>query len=382
MSRIGQGPDQTAYTPRVKPEPEASDDPLALPDARRTTDATPRAALGVLGLSATEERVYRHVLSARAGSARVVARVLRLPIAEVEHVLARLTAMGLVRGLRTEVPAYVTGQGVQPSGVREVRYLPEPPAPTLGALIEARAADLVSAGATVERLAELYERSVERDDRARPAEVVEGVDAVSRVVHDLLTTTGVELLNLDRQPFVRADAAGTLPAAMLDLMARGVEVRTIYASDAYRVAGYAEYMQQAAAAGERARMLGHLPLRFVVADRGTAVLPLAADGPWASAALVVRGPVLVADLVQTFEDLWEQAVVTDDPGAVSRDEEFTEQDVALLRMLAHDLTDVAIGRHLGTSERTVGRRVSGLQRRLGAGTRFAMGAEAARRGLV
>ena len=215
--------------------------------------------------------------------------------------------------------------------------------------------------------------------------MVEGVDEVNRAVHDLLSTTGAELLNLDRQPFARASSPYSLQNAVIEMLGRGVDVRTIYAGDAFRVAGYASYMRQAARTGERARLLAHLPVRFVVSDRGAAILPLAAHGPWVSAALVARGPVLVSDLVGLFDEAWERASVIDDAdgaAATIAEPEFTDDEVALLRMLANDLTEGAIGRHLGASARTVGRRLALLQHKLGARTRFGLGAEAARRGLV
>ena len=60
----------------------------------------------------------------------------------------------------------------------------------------------------------------------------------------------------------------------------------------------------------------------------------------------------------------------------------TDDEVTLLRMLADDMTEGAIGRHLGASTRTVGRRLARLQGKLGAHNRFALGVEAARRGLL
>jgi DNA-binding CsgD family transcriptional regulator len=164
---------------------------------------------------------------------------------------------------------------------------------------------------------------------------------------------------------------------MVGLLSRGVRVRTIYARDAFRVAGYASYMADATRLGERARMLPHLPLRLVVFDRDAAVLPLLTDGPWVEAALVVRAPALVDDLAQAFEELWDRA--GDDTAPASL---LDEPETQLLRMLAADMTEGAIARHLRLSTRTVGRRVARLQRTLGVRTRFGLGAEAARRGLV
>jgi DNA-binding CsgD family transcriptional regulator len=327
-----------------------------------------------------EERVYRQVIAAGGGTARVTARVLRLPPVEVEQALARLLAMTLITRAGAETLSYVPGQGVAASGSREVHYVPEPPNTTLGAMLQTQAAGLISAGATVEQLSSLYDRrhpdGAGLGDAAR---VVVG-SGVNEAVYEMLCGTRVEILNLDRQPFVRpADPHPLLPA-MLGALERGVAVRTIYAGDAFRVAGYNEYIRQACELGEQARLLNHLPIRFMVSDGSSALLPLASDGPWVTAALVVHGHVLVEDLVHTFEDLWARAaMLTNDQGA---DDGFSEAERALLRMLSTDMTDTAISRHLGTSPRTIGRRLSQLQHKLGAATRFGMGVEATRRGLL
>jgi DNA-binding NarL/FixJ family response regulator len=100
--------------------------------------------------------------------------------------------------------------------------------------------------------------------------------------------------------------------------------------------------------------------------------------------------------VQAFEELWDQAeparsAVPPGPGggpaptaaaAAGSGSELNEQEVALLRMLADDMTETAIGRHVGASARTVGRRVARLHRKLDARTRFSLGVQAARRGIL
>ena len=361
----------------------------------RTFARSPR--LAALGLTADEEHVYLHLLASRSGSARALARLLRLPLSGVEQSLGRLAAAGLVRPRSADVPGYVPGSGVGPSGVAETRYAAMPPGPVLSAQLADRAAELMRAGAAVEHLSAMYARRVgPAATGSGLAEVVVGSKAVEQAAHQLLTGSVAELLTLDRQPFVRAAHPRSLSLAMFDLIDRGVDARTIYAGDAFRITGYAEFMAEAARRGEHARLLAHLPLRFIVADRATAMLPLEADGPWVAAALVVRGHALVEDLVQAFEELWDQAeparsAVPPGPGggpaptaaaAAGSGSELNEQEVALLRMLADDMTETAIGRHVGASARTVGRRVARLHRKLDARTRFSLGVQAARRGIL
>jgi DNA-binding CsgD family transcriptional regulator/predicted transcriptional regulator len=336
--------------------------------------------LGMLGLSPTEERVYRQLVTANGGSARITARVLRLPPPDVEQALYRLHALGLVTRHNADTLAYVPGHGVEASGGLEVHYAPEPPTSVLGAMLQTQAAGLISAGTAVEQLADLYARR--RPDPAggrELARVVEG-SAVNEAVYEMLSASRVEILNLDRQPFVPASHPRALVAAMLDLLQRSVSVRTIYAGDAFRVAGYNEYMTQVAVLGEQQRLLNHLPLRFLVSDGTTGILPLASEGPWVTSALIVNGHEVVEDLTHAFEDLWAKA--TPLKSSEPSDAEFTEHELVLMRMLSTDMTEAAIGRHLGASQRTIGRRLSQIQHKLGAQTRFAMGAEAARRGLL
>lgn len=341
----------------------------------------PTNKLSPLGLSPGDERIYRQVLTSRGGSARTIARVLRTSTTQTEQGLHRLLGLGLISRSNIDMPAYVPGGGVQPSGSREVHYVAEPPAATLGAMLKTHAAQLISAGATIEELSVQYVgHALDASPPGRRLHVVEGVAAVNQAVFGLLSASRSEILNLDRQPFVSAQRPRAIQPAMFEALARGVRVRTIYSGDAFRVAGYNEYMTEAARLGEDARLSTHLPIRLMIVD-GTAVLfPLSAEGPWISSAAVAYGNVLVEDLTHVFEDLWTRA--TPLTGHDEGERGFTGPELILLRMLSTDMTEAAIGRHLGASARTVGRRLAELQHKLGAQTRFGMGVEAARRGLL
>lgn len=353
------------------------------------SDGVPEPPLGwpgglsALGLDLTDERVYRYVLSTHCATVRDIARSVRLTQPAVERSLERMIELGMLRATSSEIPAYVAGEGVGPSGLVEQVYVPEPPNRTLGRLFQNQAAGLIRAGVAVEQMAQLYLTSREREPGDHPPlRVVQGTDSVNEAIHDLITATGSQLLLLDRHPYVRDSEPRHLGDAIFDLLARGVELRTIYAADAYRVEGYAVYMSQASQFGQQARVAENIPLRYLVSDGNCAVLPLTAEGPWLSSALFLYDTLFVADLVRCFEEFWNRATPLEGDDATDESETFTAEEVTLLVMLSSELTEAAIGRQLGTSARTIGRRLAILQHKLGTHTRFGMGAEAARRGLL
>jgi DNA-binding NarL/FixJ family response regulator len=94
-------------------------------------------------------------------------------------------------------------------------------------------------------------------------------------------------------------------------------------------------------------------------------------------ALLVRVPVITATLRTYFELLWTRSVsVEGNPVKLP-----PEQD-QVLRLVLTGMTDGAIARHLGISERTVRRHVGALLVALGASNRVALAVAAVREGWV
>ena len=114
-----------------------------------------------------------------------------------------------------------------------------------------------------------------------------------------------------------------------------------------------------------------LPHRLVIIDETIAVT--SRTGSTGHGAVVVREPALVLGLRRLFETTWAACAPPpmDLPTAAER---------RLLDLLLTCGTDESIARSLGISARQVRRRTAQLLRRLEVLTRFAAGAEAARRG--
>jgi DNA-binding NarL/FixJ family response regulator len=116
---------------------------------------------------------------------------------------------------------------------------------------------------------------------------------------------------------------------------------------------------------------------MTIIDRMTALVPIdPADSR--KGALEVRGNGLVIALCLLFDLVWEHSTPFGETPATD-EQGLTDQELAILSLLYAGLTDEAIGRKLGLSERTVRRIVAEIMKRLDATSRFQAGAKAANR---
>ncbi|MEY9871484.1 sugar-specific transcriptional regulator TrmB/DNA-binding CsgD family transcriptional regulator [Streptacidiphilus sp. MAP12-33] len=266
---------------------------------------------------------------------------------------------------------------------RPGRYHAADPRTGLGTLIHAKRLALERTAAAVEDYAAEYHERMLRSDPLRLAEIVEGPAAIAARVTELLAGAKQEVLAFDVPPYVTPDA--TAARDERQLLARGVRVRAVYASEVLAIPERAELLRELVLAGERSRVLPRVPLKLVVVDASNAVIPLSAssEGTRSLAAIVHRSRLCDA-LVELFEMSWLQAtpVFSAEGGDALPDThpDLTEAEHTLLHLLHAGLKDEAIARQLGISERTLRRRVTDLLARLGATSRFQAGAQAIRRG--
>lgn len=150
---------------------------------------------------------------------------------------------------------------------------------------------------------------------------------------------------------------------------RGVRVRILHEL------GVGAAAQHLARTGAQVRAAGRLPSRLLIADRRVAlILPPAGAADPGPAIATGRSP-LLATLVEHFELQWSVTPVSGPPpGSLG------PRDAEILGLLASGLTDDAVAARVGSSARTIRRRVAALMREAAASTRFQAGVEAVRRG--
>ncbi len=157
---------------------------------------------------------------------------------------------------------------------------------------------------------------------------------------------------------------------LTEAVERGVRVRILHELGAGAAA------QQLARTGADVRAVARLPSRMLIADRRVGlILPPAGAADPGPALATGRSP-LLATLIEHFELLWS---VTPSFGTSTR-RAVDARDMEILTLLASGLTDDAVAVQVGSSARTIRRRVASLMREAAASTRFQAGVEAVRRG--
>ncbi|WP_345060901.1 helix-turn-helix transcriptional regulator [Streptomyces rameus] len=158
----------------------------------------------------------------------------------------------------------------------------------------------------------------------------------------------------------------------------GVRLKTVFLDSVVNDRATTEYARWLSTLGGEVRTLPVLPLRMLVADRTTAVLPIDPEDS-RQGAVIVHATGVVAALLALFDMAWERAVPLDGSRAPHADAP-SRQELTLLNLLAQGHTDEVAARKLGLSLRTVRRMMASVSGKLGARSRFEAGVLASRSG--
>jgi len=316
-----------------------------------------------LGLTSDQEAMYVALIDVSSATLEEISR--RCPGVPAGQVIADLERAGLVSRL-----ADPPGSGVA--------YAAAPPDVALELLVRARQQELAQARLSVAQLAARYRQA---RASAGPHEVIEVVttrEATALRWEQLQRSAREQVRSFDRPPYI--SPAPLNNPVELEMLAAGVAYRAVYHPAGLALPGRPASMRTMIAAGEQARVTESVPVKMFIADDKMGLIPLEVGGS-AEAGLIIRASSMLDTLVALFELVWEQAIPVHADGDLAAGGTGPSQDeAALLSLLAAGLTDAAIAGHLGTHPRTVQRRVRELLDRLNAGTRFQAGLQAVRRG--
>lgn len=247
-----------------------------------------------------------------------------------------------------------------------------PPVGPLGELATRHTAAVTATHAAIDDLSRVW-----RTARSGTSEVetLSG-KAAARALRDAFRAAEQEILGLSIGP---REGQQLVPApGLLEALGRGVDVRAVYHSGVFASADAIAIAEQCIAAGEQARVFPVVPVNLMILD-DLALMNVSYNIDEPIHLALARSRRVVQAWRAIFDSYWQLALPLDPRGPlVDAAQDFRQ----LVRLLSLGLTDRAIARELGVSERTIGRRVTKLQEHLGADTRFQLGLQLATRGWV
>ncbi|MFI7215300.1 LuxR C-terminal-related transcriptional regulator [Micromonospora maritima] len=320
----------------------------------------------LLGLSEQHEMVYRAMLHRPELNVAGLAGHLGVSPDQVREALDLLADLALVR--------------FDPDGGEARLVRPQAGLMALLAKVEAEVAvrqrQVEATRAAIAAIATAH------DDRhqVREGRVLDGIDAVRDRLAELSQTARFECLSFTTG---RGQSPDTLQAeGPLNQFAlqREVRIRNVYQDSFRNDPVTLAHARRMASLGAESRTAPTLPMRLVIVDRDTALVPIEPENA-RRGALELRSPGVVAGLVALFEQVWRTA--TPFAEQTTPDEQgLTPHERELIRLLAAGHTDESAARKLAVSVRSVQRMMTSLTERLGAASRFQAGVNASQRGWV
>ncbi|MFF2411441.1 helix-turn-helix domain-containing protein [Streptomyces sp. NPDC058092] len=323
--------------------------------------------LSLFGLGPAEEEVYRLLVAQAGANADLLAAETGRAPAEILPLLAALAWRGLA----------VSGADGEPS-VATV-FTAAPPAIALGGTLRQRRDDLRAAEEALLALTEEYRNA------AAGGAIVEVITDPCAVRHRFIQLQEsarheIRAMMVTETTVVQREHNTAETAGVR----RGVLYRTIVQRDMLGQPGVVGEALDALAAGQQVSVAESVPVKFMIADRDVAMVPLIPGRRTSPASILVHACGLLESLLANFELAWERAypLSPNTVGGVTeiRPDGLDEMDARVLALVLAGLTDQAAAGQLGVSRRTVQRRIGELMLKAGAESRIQLGWIAARRG--
>lgn len=323
-----------------------------------------REALGVLGLGQAEVRVYECLLDSGHESLADLADSTGLDEPTLRVVLYELTSRELI-------------VGDPDASVMALRSVD--PRLSLTRLVdrqEAALADMQAMLAGARRASQRMVQVIEERDRAERLglEQVLGRDRASERAATLVNGAKAEVLSMVTVP---PSPAGVAQARHVDhdLMSRSVDTRMLVLAGQVRASNeYRKMLQALVDEGSSIRVAATLPMRMIIVDRITALVPIDPDDP-TSGVTVLHHQSLVRLTLELFENVWNLAEDLQVPACsddvVGYEPIPLEREV--LRLLGAGLKDEAVARRVGISLRSFRRLMATITSQLDTTSRFQLG---------
>ncbi|MER5480876.1 helix-turn-helix domain-containing protein [Streptomyces sp. NPDC002734] len=326
--------------------------------------------LEVLGLDEVCESVYRTILSHPESDFVDLREKVGLPEERLRQALDQLSELALVR----------------PAAGLPARFRAVNPEVGIQAVIARRQERVTAEQGRIEQLRSAAAQLSAEFATSRLSKQAEGVERLEGI-EEIRERIAVLVRDVRSEVMTFAPGGGQSEASMATarpqdqaLLERGVAMRTLYLDSVRNSPPTVAYAKWLSELDSQVRTAPSLPVRLMILDRRTAIIPVD-EGDSSAGALVLSGSGTVTALCALFESIWDSAVPLGENVSRERDERgLTAQEAETLRLLGQGLTDEAVAKRLGVSARTARRIAADLLEKLDARSRFQAGAKAVAKG--
>ena len=319
--------------------------------------SSPTSGAPSLPLAGPQDPVYRYLLRVARATTQEVADATATSVAAARRTLAAMADSGLV------APDPDPDDWDVPDPGAAERWAVVPPHAALGGSVARLRADLARAELELAELADLSRAAVPLRG-SELVEVVSGAAAQARRIGELeeRARRTVDVFQSGFNTVTSVEEAITE-----DDRTAGHSYRVVVDAAFLKETAAVRALDERVASGHRVRVVDHPLVKLAIADREVAMMQLDA-----TASLVLRGP-LVRLATELFDSTWRRSrPYLREGDGLSRD------DRQLLQLMMSGLTDAAMASQLGSSPRTVQRRLRALMDTAEVSTRMQLGWHALR----
>jgi len=257
---------------------------------------------------------------------------------------------------------------------RPRRYIPTQPELAVDLLIQQQRALIENARHAIPKLQLLASNAEERADEPDFVEVITNGSTLLRILQHHQQNIQAEVSSFQRAPVI-------YPDGNQKIVPKHLRIRSISDASYISLPGRLDLLRRLEEQGEEARYAHTLPMKMIIWDRRTALVPLSVEnqeGP----ALLVRGSSLVAALCALFDLMWEQSTpiafaLSGKAPQIKNHPRLSQAAEAVIPLLAAGLNDKVITHQGDLSKTTLNRRIAELMQAFDARTRFQLGWRAA-----
>jgi len=307
--------------------------------------------------------IYRTVLAAGTITAKEIAKILKIPDAEVEASLQQLERLGVVSE-STSITGAFRAVSAQMAFTR-----------TVESLISNLGQQIRDVNEIARVITETRDAGITSSEQSPSIQIIVGSDNVTACL-EAITNAAVRSVDSLVPELPEPRSLKLAFSGDSDLAKRSLRLRAIYPEAARFEPSIRNYIRSIGGSATEIRTNSVAPVRLVIADSKVALIRFGKPNSF-QRGIVIRQPDIVVALDELYEALWVQSTVLD---VTNTSNDLSNRQIAILNSLMLRASDEAIARDLGLSVRTVRRDISEMYQLANTQTRFGLGVQAHLRG--